>query len=79
MNGIVIATNGQEQMNLEDFLLWEWEGGKGTYESGRKNEAPTWEELPLENKMVYMANSFYGDMLSDNWRLEVVQKGENHD
>lgn len=59
-------------MYLEDFLLWEWEGGKETYESGRSHNDPTWEELPLEEKFVYMANSIYGDMISNAWRLEIT-------
>lgn len=72
MNNIVIATNGQEEMHLENFLLWELEGGKGTYEGGRNSKDPLWDDLALEKKMTYMANSIMGDIISGNWRLEII-------
>lgn len=68
----VIATNGIENMTLEQFLQWELNGGKGTYESDLSQDAPSWDELPIEDKIAYMANSIAGDMLSDNWTLIVV-------
>lgn len=69
----VIATNGQEIMTVEEFLNWELDGGKGTYESDLGINDIKWEDLPLEDKIAYMAGSIVGDVLSENWRFEVRQ------
>ena len=71
MSKVIIATNGEKVMTLEDFLSWEWDGGRGTYESDLRINQPSWDELPLNEKFVYMANSIYGDMISCGWRLEI--------
>lgn len=64
----IIATNGKEEMTLEDFLIWEMEGGKGTYENDGKIP---FDSLPMNEKLSWMANSIYDDIISDGWRLEV--------
>lgn len=64
----IIATNGTEEMTLEEFLIWEMEGGKGTYENDGKIP---FESLPMNEKLSWMANSIYGDMISDGWKFEI--------
>lgn len=70
-NKNVVATNGEENMTIEEFLNWELNGGRGTYESDLGINDTKWEALPLEDKIVYMASSIIGDVLSENWRFEV--------
>jgi hypothetical protein len=66
----VIATNGEEIMSLEEFLMWEMNGGQGTYESDLGVDEPEWNELSMVDKIVYMANSIIGDMVSYGWELK---------
>lgn len=66
----VVATNGNDVMTVEEFLNWELDGGRGTYESDIKANDLKWEDLPLEDKVAYMAGSIIGDVLSENWRFE---------
>lgn len=68
----IIATNGTETMTLEDFLLWELEGGKGNVlADGTLKE---WESLTLETKIRNMAQSMRGDMLEivNPWKIIVM-------
>lgn len=66
----VVATNGNDVMTVEEFLNWELDGGRGTYESDLKANDPKWEDLPMEDKVAYMAGSIIDDVLSENWRFE---------
>lgn len=66
----VVATNGNDVMTVEEFLNWELDGGRGTYESDLKANDPKWEDLPMEDKVAYMAGSIIDDVLSENWIFE---------
>lgn len=67
----IIATNGTDEMTLEEFLIWEMEGGKGTYEN---DGIVPFELLSMNEKLSWMANSIYGDMISDGWNFEIVSR-----
>ena len=43
----VVATNGNDVMTVEEFLNWELDGGRGTYESDLKANDPKREDLPM--------------------------------
>jgi hypothetical protein len=69
----IIATDGNEVMSLEEFLMWELEGGKGTYESDLSADDIEWDDLPIKDKIAYMSNSIYGDMISYGYVLKIKE------
>lgn len=69
----VAAITSTDTMSIKDFLLWELEGGKATYETNLPDGEPSWDELSIEDKISLMAHSMESDLLAN----EVEFRKEN--
>lgn len=70
----VIIKTSEGDMTVEEFLHWELRGGQGTYEADLAPNARTWDELPLDDKIAYMANSIIGDVLDAGITFAIVKE-----
>lgn len=69
----VVAITSMDVMSIEEFLLWELEGGKSSYEANLPDGEPSWDELSIEDKISLMAHSMEFDLLAN----EVEFRKEN--
>lgn len=69
----IVAITSMDTMSIKDFLLWELEGGKTTYETNLPDGEPSWDELSTEDKIALMAHSMEADLLAN----EVEFRKEN--
>lgn len=58
---MLIINNDGDLLTIREFIEWEYNGGKGDFQPHTTTR--TWNNLPVDEKVGYVACSVYGDVV----------------
>lgn len=61
---MLIINNDGDLLTIREFIEWEYNGGKGDFQPDTTTR--TWNNLPVDAKIGYVACSVYGDIVGES-------------
>lgn len=61
---MLIINNDGDLLTIREFIEWEYNGGKGDFQPNTTTR--TWNNLPVDAKIGYVACSVYGDIVGES-------------
>lgn len=66
------------KLRIREFVEWEYNSGKENYERHTDAGASSWDSLPIEEKLKYIANSLLFEVLTISHNVERLGVSDNN-
>lgn len=66
---MIIVSNGEESMTIIEFLQWQLEGARASYECNPMEPQPEWTALSDDEKIEAMHNDLECAFGEDGWKI----------